>query len=414
MASAGSQGSASVGSLEHIEDVGAGMVRSMRDLLSGTLGPEFRASDLVQRLKLDKSLASRVTRSLSSTTAFEALHETAAPRGLSRVIAACAGAGAESGLVSRAEVAVARFDGLLESMPDGRAGLATVLGARVGRAKETGDREARKSVFRGMVHLRGFRVDTVYACGLFMPSAERPGRVDFVRVSGRFGLRRLRDGFVAHVTSVPLSPAPLRLDGSEAAPPGDLILDAYSEPFGEGDLVDRAVGSTGRLYALADGVPAINHPIDIVTAVRYNATGRRYAGDGQRFEEWTTKIGGNAELAVFDVFVHRDVFRRSDPPAVTGVWGNLLPASRRELSPDEFRSRVDPLDQDMEALPGTVGLRGAYVREIPKMERILGSCFDELGVDADAFRHYRYRQDYPVGNTAFTFWFELDRDPDGG
>jgi len=178
--------SSGAASLPEIEAIAIDLVRAFRALFDATIGPDARPNDLVRVLKIDKSLASRLVRAISTDDPYESLHETAAPRGLGRAVEACRRAGAPANAVDETSRAIQAFDDLLGDLPDGRKDLATILGARVERAPASAEQHARRSVFRGLVHLRGFRTDTVYTCGIFLPNADDPSHVDFARISARF------------------------------------------------------------------------------------------------------------------------------------------------------------------------------------------------------------------------------------
>ena len=180
--------------LGSIERVGQALISSFRLLLETAVGPSPRVTDLINALGIDKTQASRVVRAIGARTPYEALHEISAPRGLALIVEAAREQGAPTDICHEAEDAVESFSNLLEGFPDGRAGLNSVLASRVPRAKEAADRDARRSVFKGFVHLRGYRIDAVYIAAIFLPSAANPDTVAFASVSSRIGLRRLRPG----------------------------------------------------------------------------------------------------------------------------------------------------------------------------------------------------------------------------
>lgn len=389
--------------LESIERVGTELVSTFRLLLETSVGPSPRVTDLINALGIDKTQASRVVRAISARTPYEALHEISAPRGLTLIVEAAREQGAPSDICHDAEDAVELFSSLLEGFPDGRAGLNSVLASRVPRAKEAADRDARRSVFKGFVHLRGFRIDAVYIAAIFFPSQDAPDRVDFASVSSRVGLRRLRHGEKIHVTAISHAPHLVTLAGEPLRSIDDALMPIATEPGLT--LLEEDRAST-MMYSLDSGAIPVNAGIDLTTAMRYREAAPRYAEEDQSYEEWTIRTGGNAETIVLDCLIHKDVYPDASPPEVTCCWGNLMPPSRRTMTPSKFQ-RIDPLDQDYETTELGNGLSRARCREVPKVQEMLGYAVTELGADPDDFRLFRVRQRYAVAGSAFTMWFKL-------
>lgn len=389
--------------LESIEHVGKRLVSSFQLLIETTVGPSPRVTDLIQALGIDKTQASRVLRAISARTPYEALHEISAPRGLALIVDAAREQGAATDICHEAEDAVEAFSSLLEGFPDGRAGLNSVLASRVPRAKEAADRDARRSVFKGFVHLRGYRIDAVYIAAIFMPSQNDQDRVDFASVSSRVGLRRLRHGEKIHVTAISHAPQLVALSGKKLTSIDDALM-PISTTQGL-SLIEEERSSTTSYSLASESIP-VNTGVELTTAMRYLDAAPRYAQPDQPYEEWTIRTGGNAETIVLDCLVHKDIYPDAAPPEVTCCWGNLMPPSRRTMTPSQF-VRIDPLDQDYETSELGMGLARAKCREVPKAQDMLKHALTEIGAEPDDFRLFRVRQRYAVAGSAFTLWFKL-------
>lgn len=393
--------------LSSIELVGKQLVSAFQLLVETAVGPSPRVTDLINALGIDKTQASRILRAISARTPYEALHEISAPRGLSLIVDAAKEQGAPSDICHEAEDAVEAFSTLLEGFSDGRAGLNSVLASRVPRAKEAADRDARRSVFKGFVHLRGYRIDAVYIAAIFLPSEDDPDQVDFASVSSRVGLRRLRHGERIHITAISHAPQLVTLAGKPLKTIDDALIPISTS---EGLTLSEEERASTTSYSIPNESIPVNTGVELTTAMRYKNAAPRYALADQLYEEWTIRTGGNAEHIVLDCLVHKDIYPDAAPPEVTCCWGNLMPPSRRTMTPEQFM-QIDPLDQDYETIELGHGIARSRCREVPKAQDMLDYALTELGSDPEDFRMFRVRQRYAVAGSAFTLWFKL---PDRG
>ncbi len=154
---------------EHAELV-AGLLRStLEEVVLAISGPRPRPSHLITRLGLDKTLAGHIIQTLRSTEPLAALSRCPSPVGLEMFLRGAKQAGARVESISRAEDAVARFEGLLSRFPRGRAGLEAAISGWMPEVREQGERAARLAAFNAMSFILGYQSDVTLGCSVLRP-----------------------------------------------------------------------------------------------------------------------------------------------------------------------------------------------------------------------------------------------------
>src|SRR5262249_49287447 len=141
--------------------VGETLRGSLLDVAQEIGGPTLRPSRFVEVLGIDKSLASRISRSLRAETATELLHLTPSPMGLGLFLAARPRRRISTEALRRARAAVAEFQEFLGHVSGGRAGLDALMSDDAVEVRERAERTASQSVHRAMSYLLGFRCETI-------------------------------------------------------------------------------------------------------------------------------------------------------------------------------------------------------------------------------------------------------------
>jgi hypothetical protein len=249
-------------------------------------------------------------------------------------------------------------------------------------------------------------------CTVLLPSAN-PNGVDVVYLSGRFGLRRLREGEPLSLFGIryyPISgasdadPNPRTLDG-RSIEEASCLLEEFCEP--RVPRMDVIKTKDQRLFVLPADEPELNEPISIVLGHRTVGTWQRYSTPDRR-EEWQSILArGPTRVFINDCFIHRDIYPGVEPLVTTHMVGmTMLPA--RERGPS---FKLDEVHLSVDAGWVRSDLRDIGTGEIPRYPEIVGSVFERIGWNLQEFRTHRVRMNYPVAQIAATRWFKLPEAP---
>ncbi len=392
--------------------MGASVRAALEDLVLGLAGPTPRPGDLIARTGLDKTIAGRIIQTIRTPDPLNALLKSPAPNGLGIFLRAAQSAGARPDAIASGDEAIAAFERLLSRFPQGRAGLEAAISGWIPETREQGERAARQAAFKAMSFLLGYQSDVMLGCTVLLPSAN-PSGVDVVYLSGRFGLRRLREGEPLSLFGIryyPISgegnsdPNPRTLDG-HSIEETSCLLEEFCEP--RVPRLDVVKTKDQRLFVLPADEPELNEPISIVLGHRTASTWQRYSTP-DRPEEWQSILSrGPTRVFINDCFIHRDIYPGVEPVVTTHMVGmTMLPA--RERGPS---FKLDEVHLSLDAGWVRNDLRDIGTGEIPRYPEIVRTVFDRIGFDLRDFRTHRVRMNYPVAQIAATRWFKLPPPP---
>jgi hypothetical protein len=378
-------------------------------------GSGRRPAVLARTLKIDRTLAARVLRSIRAGDSVQSLHEIPAPGGLRIFLDAAKVAGVEAEWIGRAAKSVRRFEQLIDEFPGGRAALDAALGGFDESVRQRSSRAAAQAIHRSMTSLLGYQADVMLGTVIIQPS-ESGDLLDTVYLLGKLGVRRLRASSPITVfgwRGEQLKGAPLdhrveTIDGQIEPENGNayLLTDFCTRPtppvslFHSGNLY---------LYTLAESVPPLNTPVDLVSAHVVRNNGLRYGNDHATFHWETHTPRFPCKVLLADVFVREDVFPGRAPVLTTRLHSIATGAAR----PDAPAFQLDNVDLAPPVLPLGMGLGGVGSRDIASYREMLDRAFGQVGWDPSRFRGYRCRIQYPVPLVSVTFWFDLPVRPAG-
>lgn len=385
---------------------------------------------ITSRLGLDKSLASRVARAIGADDPIRALHYIPTPQGLSLVARAAAAAGAPPEQVAALDDASASYRDLLAEFSGGRTDLEATLAGWIPEQRERAERDARRSVFRGMTTLSGTRTSAVYNSLYLIPAppdvsegcATQPGeeRIHSLVVTLRQDLRRLRSGARLHVmsmlaASVPGRPPRAQRSGRNAPPStGRFTLDGAPlrddpEALLLGDLCSHPLpklelqhSGPSIIVSVDPGALDVNEFATLGMGWMTRGHFQRFATPSRRYESLTVAALSPTEALVVDLFIHEDLAYPHPPFAsLADVAGQLGPrVDPKALPPVELEAAPRPLSLD--AHPS--GLASQDVRACPA---IAENACREADIDLAKFSKYRFRIAFPTPTEQLTIWWEL-------
>jgi hypothetical protein len=376
-------------------------------------GPAFRPSRLVELLGIDKSLASRISRSLRSDSSYELLHLIPSPTGLAIFLDSAERHGCGSELLRRTREAVAEFQDLLGDLSGGRAALDALMSETVPEVRERAERIASQSVYRAMSYLLGFRCEAITSAIILQPSAEGQ-TVDGLDVSRREGIRRLRPSAPVALFSVDLStelpreaPRMELLDpAADPKDPRSVLLPEFCDPQ------DPALElhTTGRhtVFALSNDDQSLQRGVTISSAFHIRNGYLRYQRGDQYEEARTYLLHYPCKLLIRDIFIRDDLYVGVEPqvrlefPAPPGA-----PRPR----PENPAIRLNQLDISAPIVSLGRGLHRAAAAGASQHARMLAHVFRAAGLDPERYRGYRARIMYPVPMITMGWWIPLPPAP---
>lgn len=402
---------------EDIERVGTRLREAVRASFSAGVA-DLSLRDAAAQLGIDRGLAWKLQRLLTTDDPLLALHESPSAPGLQKLAAAAGRSSGAAEAQHRLREAADELGRLLDRFPDGRNGLRAALCHSIPQAKTAADRDARRMLAQATSHLHGFAADVSYNIMLLRPSPDGRDAILRARAAGLFGFRRLRQDR-AHRVLVTTMPEPeiddgdgwmlTALDGRASDDLKDYLLSEYTTL----DTNDMRIERDGRHCTLwcPPHTPAINRPGDLVYGQRAGRLSPRYRTDSDDYTHYAFSNRMGSGVLVVDVLVHQDAYPDADPPQLVQTMVTEIDPRNISGPPSSIPS---PLDQPVEVMPLGLGLARSGSPDVAVAPQMLTSVLGQLGENADDYRLYRYRQTYPVPQGVWIFWFPLPDRPAGG
>ncbi len=384
----------------------------------------LRPVQLTGVLGLDKSLASRVVKSLSVDDELLALHGIPTPQGLHLIASAARQHGATPETVARLEHVAGEYRALLDEFGGGRTDLEATLAGWIPEQRARAERDARRSVFRGMTTMTGTRAGTIYHALYLVPS-QQEGKADSLIIGVRQDLRRLRTGerlLIASLRSAKgtggwgarrttLQGQPLAADARAI-----VLRDLCSHPIPKLDLETE---DEQLVISIGSDTLDVNESTTLGFGWRTEAHFELHATGENDYHHVSVESIRPSEALVFDLFVHEEI-ELCAPPFVTLTTerhARLSPPRAPTSAQDRSSSAQDgsprrDLEEGNLALvsldraPG--GLASVDVRACPA---IAETVCREAGFMLDQFRKFRARIEFPLPTEQLTLWWRRENHP---
>ncbi|QDV07706.1 hypothetical protein Poly30_32360 [Planctomycetes bacterium Poly30] len=384
--------------------------QTLAEALHSAEAGSIRPVQLTHELGLNKSLASRVIRALHEEDSLRALRGIPTPQGLQLIHHAARKAQASDAVLERLNRATEAYAELLSEFSGGRTDLEATLAGWLPEERERAERDARRSVFRGMTTLCGTRAGTVYNSIYLLPSSEDPERLDSLLVAIRQDVRRLRVGAPLLVMSF----GPFRddedwrskrrtLGGREVQedPLSFLLPDLCSHPIPKLEVTRSRCDATE--IRIAEDSLDVNEFATLGLGCRTLGHFERFATPESRYGCMPVRAGRPAEALTFDLFIHRDIVIEGDPIATVSLDH---PLPRRldaeppaEGSPDRTTA---PAVIHLDAHPS-----GLSSQDVRSCKAIAENATREAGLQPSDFRKFRTRIEFPIQSEELTLWWRL-------
>jgi len=379
---------------------------SLKGLLRDVGLEPRRPQDLVDHLKLDKSLAGKVYWLAVSSNPFDnASHLPGAP-GMRIFYRAAAAKGAPRADIARSESAFRELQRMIDRHAGDRSTL-EILASGYSRSvlERTSERQFRQ-FFQGASFLWGMHASARLMCRMVVPGTD-PSRLDLVKMDGYVGIRRLRENarcslgqwFVLHAAKP--EEAQIKRRAFERIEPIDpsiepggvpFLTEFCSKPLPETEIVRYPDGTVQHM--LTGSTVGAGSVATVMTGSLVRGPVPRYQSSGDAVSRFVAPLDVPVESMFFDLVVHEDLlpWMRPDPR-----FRSLLRMSDW-LAEGETGGEALPLPVSVEDL-GPVLSGGGTVQELPEYDRMMEMVLMRAGWDSSRLRLFRTRVKYPPVGT---------------
>lgn len=390
------------------------ILEGIRASASGAAGvtarDELRPVQLTSQLGLNKSLASRVVRALREKDELRALLGIPTPQGLQLIERAARKMGASEASLDALQCASGAYSDILGEFSGGRTDLEATLAGWIPGERERAERDARRSVFRGMTTLAGTRTGAIYNSVYLIPSPDKPDRLDSLVVAVRQDVRRLQVGAKILVMSI-RSPSSggvhgqdrRTLDGGDIqGDPRNLILpDLCSHPIPSLSL--DATASHALSVRIEEDALDVNEFTTLGFGWRTSGHFPRFANERVGYGQMAMRSINPTEALVMDLFVHEDLHLGGLPFAAVDNADAAEITTRLSPPPEGSPPRLNAppvlhLDDDPSGLSS---------RDVRACKAIAENACREAGFEPGSFRKYRVRVEFPIQAEEVTIWWRL-------
>lgn len=368
----------------------------------------LRPTELAKRWGLEQTLCTRLFQALSETDGTSALPKLPAITSLRQVLERARSQDVPSELLQEAVKVVDALDHAIHLAGGSKSNLDVLCARHRTHAREKIERKAKQQVFRGMASLFGIQARVSYIQVYLFPS-EDEGWCDELAVHGFQGLRRFRPELPVLLgvrESVPNADDQLGIVmktmlGEEIS--GDGLMTAIrplcSDPMPDISLREER----GRLlYILNESEHDLVEEIDMCFASVMRHGEPTHARPNHERARFTYVPSTPSELAVFDLFVHKDVYRGQAPERKILKTGDPSAMDLAAHSLDEL-DHVEQIE-DLGSHVSSIPVSGA-----PKHLDLVQHLHDKMGWTMGDFRLYRMNIRHPVMHVWYSMQFELPR-----
>lgn len=376
-----------------VAELGRALAERVNRLVAAVPGQPAGPVGLARAIGIDKVLASRVLRAAASRDPVAVLQQIPGPDPLRRLASAAGRKGVSRDLVDDLQKSVDEFDELIKNEAGDRSALDAILSSWLPEARGEFELRRKQAVFRALSQLRGQMATTNISAAFMHPSSDGE-HVDIVWIIGLLSLQRLRPGSAVKFATRRISAGdsarkPQTLDGRSVEGLDGLRLDEFSsQPPAKLDV--HRVGDVVH-YTLADTGFGPRSAADLTFAEVNRGEIKRYLPVGSNRRRYVfAEVAVPSELMVFDALVHESLLI-GEPNL------HIYDTAFEGVANVNDRARdIDRMDLAETLQPLGKGFSKYRLAEVPWYVDLLDRICKDLGWNADAFRGWRTRIDYPL------------------
>lgn len=386
--------------------------------VTATGGP-IRPILMTNQLGLDRTLASRIARALREPDELRGLYGLPTPQGLQLVERATKGHGASEEALAKLRSATESYGEMLASFRGGRGGLETTLAGWIPELRAKAERNARRTVFRGMSTLEGTQTGMAYAAIFLIPSKRDPERLDALVITIRADVCRLRVGESIPLVTISASGSNhwfellTDLDGqdlesnntSDRDPQRFLVEELCSQPTPA--LATVHEGESVTLEVVADALD-VNVEATLGLAWRIPSFFVSYQSGANTHCHVSVKVLKPTERQVVDLFFHKDAMIQGEPVASVSkqlsVHHDQMHGPPPETSPERMLAPTVERRRDSASTLAN--------QDVPFYGSVVDTLKSRAGLDVSDFTLYRTSIDYPLVASELILWWPTLKRPD--
>jgi hypothetical protein len=390
--------------------------RRLQEALSALFGPSGgnlgRPADATRAWGLQQTTAIRLFQAMREPRPLTALQVLPSANTLRSVLDAARRAGVAPALIDDTDEAIGAYADLLQRLGGKKAHLDTIVSRHVDHSREKIEHNARQMIFRGTSSLFGAQAETSVVLVFVFPG-EDPDWCDELAVYGFHRLLRLRSELpllmgVRETMHHDDDPRPIVLETlhGESIPDNGYataLRDFSTSPM---PYLDLRLEDGKLLYVLGEEQGELPSETDLFFASIERKAEPRWASAEHPRARSAFVPNTPSRHAVFDMFIHKDVWQGVEPELVLARTGN-------PGSPDLLAHSLDRLDfvQKLEPLGSSISaVAHPQYRDHADLVRAM---HERMGWALGDFRLYRCSIKYPVLGLWYTVQFPLRPRPTG-
>lgn len=387
---------------EQAREVIARYQRAFSDLMDALpVDPSSGPTEVARGLRIETKLAWKITHLLGHPDPFEAGRYIPGAAATRRFLEVAAQHRPPRPLLRGVRSACDELETMVQLHAGSRRAFDLMIAGQSHGAEGRAEQEQRKAAFHANGFLWGLQARTQVKAGIIAPSADG-NRIDGVAVNAFIDLRRIRSHVPWRLTSTysvdnegklsskfdwaPLDPE-IPCDGKIVPP---LLKGFCSSPTPKLDPLPTS--PTSMDFALAPGPVGRTAAETCVTGEIIRGVEPRYREPGYDRSALFLRMRTPCEVAVLDVFSHRDLYEMVEWEArlYSDLFTGEVLTRHRQYDELELREEIEHL--------GT-GTSAARLPAMPRYRELLDYAFEKVGWRSEEFRLYRVRLDYPITPT---------------
>lgn len=391
----------------HVRVVAHRVRASLAETLSQLGIDPTKPQVMSRQLGLDKSLAWKTSRLVSDDDPFAAMPRLPGRSGQKILIKALEQAGASVESLKSVQDSMDEFERLVEIHAGDRETLEVMVSSLSPQGAPEREETSRKLAFQGNSAIFGVQARVQTTAHIVGPSATQDF-IDIAVINGLVDLRRLR-------ADTPWAVAILRsysdsgvekdyggvtgLDGQKVPDEGLPLLSAFSSTHLPPMLKSRTTDG-GIRYELPGGPVGNTGACTCITGWISRAAGCLKRTPDDRYGEHAVHWNTPAELAVFDLFIHKSLAFAHRPRSI--IYSQLPGGP---IYPRDGHERgILPVSEGMTELGTPPEL---MTPELPRYRSMIETGCKSLGFASGDFVGFRMRMRYPPIPTMAVFRYEL-------
>ncbi|HQY87864.1 MAG TPA: hypothetical protein PK402_04345 [Tepidisphaeraceae bacterium] len=377
----------------------------LAEMLSAVGADARRPQDVSRQLKLDKSLAWKLSKVIGASEPQAVIQHLPGDAALALVVKAVANAGASKALCKRVDDAITNFRTAVSEHVGDKPTLELIVDAL---PDKHGERliTSRKLAFRGNSGIWGVQADVRVNSVWIAPSKDDSSMIDTATVGGWLGFKRLRDdaNWVIFRRRAYTSKGPAKfreepIDPKENAD-GPMLLRKFcskSMPDISAQLEDGTM-----IYELGKSTVGTSGAFDCFFGSTTRNLGSRYADPGKPDDRgfFNANITAPVTMLQFDLFIHRACLFAFDNLKIQ-VVGQL------GVTPETMRERdilpIAVTRVDLGRQPPVV-----HSSDVPRYAELVDLVHTRTGWSADEFSGVRFLIEYPPFPSTVIVSFPLE------